>query len=123
MSQMNSDKLFEHLLQNDQVGKPSQAVGDRLMYSFLLKSGGLKTRQNSFVSFFFWLLSTQSIGLKTGLVAAALVISLMNSPISLESVKIASIDSLSTNHVLNVLVADSTRLMQSIDSIQTYNLN
>jgi len=120
MNKKNSDQLFAHLLQDDQVGKPDRAIGNRLMYSFLLKSSGSKPRQNSFTNFFRWLLSTQSIGLKTGLAATILLFSLMNSHFRLETVKITDNDSLFTKRVL---VADSTRLIQSIDSIHINNLN
>jgi hypothetical protein len=119
MSKKSSDKLFAHLLQNDQIGKPDRAIEERLMYSFLLKSSGSKTKQNSFANFFGWLFSAQSIGLKTGLTAGILFFMVVNSHFSVESEKINCNDSLSTQRVL---VADSTRVIQNIDSIHTYNL-
>jgi hypothetical protein len=120
MSKKKPDQLFARLLQNDQIGEPNKAIEQRLMYSFLLKSSCSKPRQNSFASYFGWLFSAQSIGLKTGLAAVVLLISLMNNHFIIEPGKITGIDSLSSKRVL---VADSTRFIQNIDSIHTNSLN
>jgi hypothetical protein len=120
MSIKNSDQLYTDLLHKDRIGKPDEAIENRLMYSFMLKSSFLKSRQNSFASFFGWLLSTQSIGLKTALVSVLLFISLMNNQINNNSGNITGNDSLLTKRVL---VADSTRVIQNIDSIRTDSLN
>jgi len=90
------------------------------MYSFMLKSSFIKARQNSFVSFFGWLLSAQSIGLKTAMVSVILFVSLMNNQINSNSGNITGVDSLFTKRVL---VADSTRVLQNIDSTQIDSLN
>jgi hypothetical protein len=120
MTKKNPDQLLGQLLQNDRIGKPDQAIEDRLMYSFLLKAGQQKVRQNSFVSFFGWLFSAQSLGLKTGLVSVILFFSVMNNQISIESGKVTAADSLFTKRVL---VADSTSFIQTIDSIRPDSLN
>jgi hypothetical protein len=120
MSNKDSDKIFARLLQEDHIGEPDHAIEQRLMYSFLLKSGGSRTRQNSFAGFFGWLFSVQSFGLKTGVTAIILTFSVMNSHLSFESAKIGSNDSLFTKRVL---MADSIRLIQSIDSIHINELN
>ena len=120
MSKKNSDQLFTDLFQKDRIGEPDQAIEKRLMYSFMLKSSITKPRQNSFASFFGWIFSAQSLGLKTGLATVVLFISLMNSHISLESVKLAGNDSISAK---KVLTADTLRLFQGIDSIHYNSLN
>lgn len=120
MSKRNSDQFYTDLLQRDKIGEPDRAIEDRLMYSFLLKSSFIKSKQNSFTSFFGWLLSAQSIGLKTALVSVILFISLMNNQIDNNSGDIIGVDSLFTKRVL---VADSTRVFQNIDSTRTDPLN
>ncbi len=120
MIKRNQDQLFAELLLNDRVGTPDPAIEDRLMYFFLLKSGASKPRQNSFASFFGWLFSVQSLGLKTGLVSVILFFSVMNSQISIESGTVTATDSLFTKRVL---VADSTSIIQSVDSIRPDTLN
>jgi len=116
----NQDKMFAQLFNNDHVGEPDKATEDRLMYSFLLKSGRSKVRQNSFGSFFGWLFSTQSLGLKTGLVSVVLFFSVINNQLNIDSGTITSTDSLFSKRVL---VADSTSFIQTIDSIRTDSLN
>ena len=120
MNKKNSDLLFAQLLRNDQIGKPDQAVEDRLMYSFLLKSARSKPRQNSFSGFLGWLFSAQSLGLKTGLVSLVLFFSVINNQLKIGSGTISSADSLL---VKRVLAADSTSFIQPIDSIRNDNLN
>lgn len=120
MNKKNSDQLFTELLRNDQVGEPAKAIEDRLMYSFLLKNCGFKLKQNSFISFFGWIFSAQSLGLKTGLVSVILFFSIVNNQFNFESGTINSSDSLFTKRVL---VADSTNFIQTVDSIPTDSLN
>ncbi len=120
MMKKNQEQLFAELLQNDRVGKPDQAIEDRLMYSFMLKSGASKPRQNSFASFFGWVFSAQSLGFKTGLVSVILFFSVMNNQISIESGKVSASDTVFTRRVL---VADSTNFIQSLDSIRPDSLN
>jgi len=120
MKNINQDQMFAELLRKDQVGEPNKGIEDRLMYSFLLKNSGSKLKQNSFVSFLGWLFSTQSMGLKAGLVSVMLFFSVMNNQISLESGKVTATDSLFTKRVF---VADSTNFIQTIDSIRTDSLN
>lgn len=120
MNKKNSDQLFAQLLQNDRVGKPDQAIEDRLMYSFLLKSREAKTRQNSFASFIGWLFSAQSLGLKTGLVSVVLFFSVINNQLNIDSGNVSVTDSL---FVKRVLVADSTSFTQTVDSIRNDSLN
>jgi hypothetical protein len=122
MSKKNSDQLFARLLQNDSIGKPDETVEQRLMYSFLLKSGGSKQRQNSMSGFLGlgWLVSTQSIGLKIALVSVVLFFSLINNQNNTESKTNIGNDSLTAKRVL---VADSTVFKQSLDSIFPNSLN
>lgn len=117
---MDQDQLFNRLLKHDQVGEPDKGIEDRLMYSFMLKSSRAKIRQNSFASFFGWAFSAESLGLKTGLVSVILFFSLMNHQINLESGKVTANDSLFNSRVL---VADSTAIIQSIDSISKERLD
>jgi len=120
MTKKNSDQLFTDLLRNDQIGEPSKAIEDRLMYSFMLKNSRMKLKQNSFANFFGWLFSVQSLGLKTGLVSVILFVSVMNNHINISSGAISCSDSIDTKRVL---VADSTSFIQSIDSLRTDSLN
>ncbi len=120
MRKMNQDQKLAQLIRNDRVGEPDKAIEDRLMYAFLLKSGSSKPRQNSFANFFGWLFSTQSLGLKTGIVSVILFFSVMNTQINIESGKVTATDSLFTKRVL---VADSTNFIQTVDSIRPDSLN
>jgi len=120
MNKKNPDQLFSHLLQSDQVGTPDRGIEDRLMYSFMLKSGKSKLRQSSFSNFFGWVLSVQSLGLKTGLVSVVLFLSIMNNQLSFDPGKVTLSDSLS---IQRVLVADTTNFIQTLDSIKTDSLN
>jgi len=120
MKNMNQDQLFAELLRNDQVGEPDKAIEDRLMYSFLLKNSSSKLKQNSFVNFFGWIFSAQSLGLKTGLVSVVLFLAVMNNQLTTEPGKISGSDSIFSKRVL---VADSTNFIQTIDSICTDSLN
>ena len=120
MNKKNQDQMFAQLLQNDRVGEPDKAIEDRLMYSFLLKNSGSKLKQNSFVSFFGWLFSAQSLGLKTGLVSLVLFFSVINNQINIDSGTITGNDSVFSKRIL---VADSTMFIQSFDSIRTDSLN
>lgn len=120
MKKNNQDQLFTELLRNDQVGEPDKAIEDRLMYSFLLKNSGSKIKQNSFASFFGWVFSAESIGLKTGLVSLILFFSVINNQLNFEPAKTAANDSL---FIQRVLVADTAHLILSIDSIRNDSLN
>lgn len=120
MYNKNQDQLFAELLKNDKVGEPDKAVEDRLMYSFLLENSSLKVRQNSFGSFFGWIFSAQSLGLKTGLVSLILFFSVMNNQISIEPGAMDGNDSLL---IKRVLLADSTSFIQFPDSIRADSLN
>lgn len=120
MNNKNQDQLFAELLKNDQVGQPDQAIGDRLMYSFLLKNSSSKVKQNSFGNFFGWIFSAKSLGLKTGLVSLILFFSVLNNQISIEPGTMAGNDSLL---IKRVLLADSTSFIQFPDSIRTDSLN
>lgn len=120
MIKKDHEQFYSGLLKNDQVGKPDAAIEDRLLYSFMLKSGASKPRQNSFASFFGWLFSVQSLGLKTGLLSVILFFSVMNNQIGIESGSVTATDSLFTKRVL---VADSTSIIQNIDSIRPDSLN
>ena len=120
MNKRNQDQVFSQLLHNDQVGKPDSGIEERLMYSYLLKSRDSKLRQNSFSSFFGWLVSFQNIGLKIGLVSMVLFISVMNNQLPFSPGSINGSDSLCTQRVL---VADTTNFIQPLDSIRTDSLN
>ncbi|MFY9154191.1 MAG: hypothetical protein WAO52_19380 [Prolixibacteraceae bacterium] len=114
------DKILSELLRNDRVGEPDQAIEDRLMYSFLLKSGNAKQKQNSFSSFLVWIFSMQSLGLKTGLVSVVLFFSVMNNQFTFDSSKIHGADSISNQRFL---VADTAHYIQNIDSLRRDSLN
>ena len=120
MNKRNPDQLYSQLLQADQVGMPESGIEDRLMYSFMLKSGHSKLRHNSFSNFFGWLLSVQGLGLKAGLVSMVLFFSIMNNHLSLDPGKITGGDTLSSQRVL---IADTTSMIQSLDSIRPDSLN
>lgn len=120
MKKMNRNQFFSHIIRKDYVGEPDKGIEDRLMYSFMLKNSRSRVKQNSFASFFAWIFSTESLGLKTGLVSAILFFSVMNYQINIESDKISSTDSLFTKRVW---VADSTNFIQNIDSIHADSLN
>ncbi|HAH24144.1 MAG TPA: hypothetical protein DCL77_10380 [Prolixibacteraceae bacterium] len=120
MNKSNPDQLFSQLLHADQVGKPDPGIEDRLMYAYLLKSRTSKPRQNSFSSFFGWLLSFQNLWLKTGLVTLVLFFSLMNNQLSLAPGSINASDSLYTQRGL---LADTTNCIQPFDSIRADSLN
>ncbi len=120
MNKKNPDQLFSELLRNDNPGKPDNAIEDRLMYSFLLKSRNSKPRQNSFASFASWLFSVQGLGLKTGLVSMILFFSVMNNQFTFDSGKVCGNDSILSQRVL---LADSAHFIQPIDSLRTDSLN
>jgi hypothetical protein len=90
------------------------------MYSFLLKNSGSKLKQNSFVSFFGWIFSAQSLGLKAGLVSLVLFFSVVNNQINIDSATITGNDSVFSKRIL---LADSTMFIQSFDTIRTDSLN
>ena len=119
MRNMNQDQFFAELLRNDQVGEPDNAIEKRLEYSFMLKNSRSNLRQNSFGNFFGWIFSGQSLGLKAGLVSVALTFFVMNSQLNFEPGKIGGNDSISTQRIL---LADSTHLIQPIDSIRKDSL-
>ncbi|OFX52835.1 MAG: hypothetical protein A2066_15325 [Bacteroidetes bacterium GWB2_41_8] len=116
----NQDQLFAQLLCNDRIGEPDNAIEDRLMYSFLLKNSSSKVKQNSFASFFNWLFSAQSLGLKTGLVSLVLFFSVINNQLNIDAGTITTTDTLFSKRVF---VADSTSFIQTLDSIRTDSLN
>lgn len=120
MKKMNRHQLLSHLIRKDHVGEPDKAIEDRLMYSFMLKNSRSRIKQNSFASFFAWIFSAESLGLKTGLVSAVLFFSVMNYQNNIESGNISSNDSLFTKRVL---VADSTNFIQNLDSIHADSIN
>lgn len=120
MNKRNPDQFFSQLLQNDQVGTPDTGIEDRLMYSYLLKSRVSKLRQNSFSSMFRWFFSFQNLWLKTGLVSLFLFFSVMNNQLLLTPGAITGSDSLYSQRAL---LADTTHLIQPLDSIRTDSLN
>jgi hypothetical protein len=119
MNRKNQDQLFVELLSNDSIGKPNQAIEDRLMYSFMLKNSQSKLRQNSFSSFFGWIFSVQGLGLKTGLVSVVLFFSLFNQQMNFESTGTVGLDSISNQRTL---LADTAQFIQSVDSIHKDSL-
>lgn len=120
MDKMNSDQLFTELLRNDRIGEPDKAIEDRLMYSFLLKNSGSKVKQNSFASFFGWIFSAQSLGMKTAMVSLVLFFSVFNSQLNFEPGTTATNDSL---FIQRILVADTSHFILPIDSIRNDSLN
>jgi len=119
MNKKNQEQTFSKLLQNDQVGKPDQMIEDRLMYSFLLKNSQSKMKQNSFVNFFSWIFSFQSLGLKTGLVSVVLFFSVMNNQFTFDVSKTSSNDSILSQRIL---LADTAHFIQNVDSIRKDSL-
>ena len=119
MKNSNDDQMLKQLIQNDQIGEPDRVVEDRLMYSFLLKSGHLKQKQNSFSNFLLWLFSLQSMGLKTGLVSVVLFFSVTNKQFTFESSKFHGNDSISNQRTL---LADTAHFTQTVDSIRKDSL-
>jgi hypothetical protein len=120
MTKKNSDQLFTQLLQNDRVGKPDQAIEERLMYSYMLKSGKSKVRQNSFASFFGWMLSGRGVAFKAAVVSLVVYFSVYTNPGFFEAGKLSAGDSLSYHRTL---VADSAHFNQLIDSLRVDSLN
>lgn len=120
MKNKKMDQFLSHLIRKDHVGQPEKGIEDRLMYSFMLKNSRSGVKQNSFASFFAWAFSTESLGLKAGLISAILFFSVMNYQTNIELGNIMSNDSLFTKRVL---VADSTNIIQPIDSIHADSLN
>lgn len=120
MKRKNADDLFSDLLRNDRVGQPAKEVEDRLMYSFLLKSSTAKPRQNSFAGFAGWVFSGHGLGLKTALVSVVLFFTLFNSQFTFDSGRISAADTINSRRVL---LADTTLMIQNIDSIRADSLN
>lgn len=120
MKKMNRNEMFAKILQKDKVGEPDNSIEDRLMYSFLLKNSSSKLKQNSFSSFFGWIFSAQSLGLKTGLVTVILFFSVFNNQLNFEPGTTATNDSL---FIQRILVADTSHLILPIDSIRNDSLN
>lgn len=120
MDKKNHDQLFVELLSNDYVGEPDMAIEDRLAYSFLLKNSGSRLKQNSFASFFGWVFSARSLGIKTALVSLVLFFSVFNNQLPFETGKTAASDSL---FIQRVLVADTAHLILPIDSLKRDSLN
>ena len=119
MKKMNRNEMFAELLQKDQVGEPDKTIEDRLMYSFLLKNSGSKLQQNSFVNFFGWIFSAQSLGLKTGLVSVVLFFSVFNTQFTFDSGRISGNDSITNQRIL---LADTAHFIQTVDSIRKDSL-
>ncbi|MGE5449654.1 MAG: hypothetical protein ACM3PR_14945 [Bacteroidales bacterium] len=120
MKKRNMEQFLSRLIRKDHVGEPDKGIEDRLMYSFMLKNSRSRIKQNSFAGFFGWVFSTESLGLKTGLISAILFFSVMNYQFNMEAGNITASDSLFSKRVL---VADSTSIIQTLDSIHTDSLN
>jgi hypothetical protein len=120
MTKKNPDQLLTQLLQNDRIGKVDPSVEDRLMYSFLLKTGRQKARQNSFASFVGWIFSGQGLGLKTAMVSVVLFFSVFNNQFTFDTGKISVNDSIANQRIL---VADSAHFIQLVDSLRVDSLN
>lgn len=120
MNRRESDQMFDRLLQNDRVGNPDPGIEDRLMYSYMLKSGRLKVKQNSFASFFGWIFSAKGIGVKVATISLVIFLSAFNNQYFFEGGKIGAADSLSTQRSL---VADSAHFIQLVDSLRVDSLN
>jgi hypothetical protein len=120
MAKKNSDQMFAQLLRNDNVGKPDRAIEDRLMYSYMLKSGRSKVRQNSFASFFGWMFSGQGLALKIATISLVVFFSVVNTQNFFESGKISASDSIYSQRTL---VADSAHFIQLVDSLRVDSLN
>jgi hypothetical protein len=112
MKRKNADDLFSDLLRNDRVGQPAKEVEDRLMYSFLLKSSTAKPRQNSFAGFAGWVFSGHGL--------VVLFFTLFNSQFTFDSGRISAADTINSRRVL---LADTTLMIQNIDSIRADSLN
>lgn len=119
MNKRNQEQILAGLLRADKVGEPDKAIEDRLMYSYLLKNGKSKVRQNSLSGFLGWIFSFQGLGLKTGLVSVVLFFSLMNNQFTFEPSGISGIDSTSNQRIL---LADTAHFIQTVDSIRKDSL-
>ena len=120
MTKKNPDQLFADLLQNDSVGQPDRAIEDRLMYSFLLKSGKSTVRQNSFASFFGWMFSAQGVGVKIATISLVVFFSVIHTQNYFGSDGINGSD---TSMQERSLVADSAHFIQLVDSLRVDSLN
>jgi hypothetical protein len=120
MTKKNPDQLFADLLQNDSVGQPDRAIEDRLMYSFLLKSGKSTVRQNSFASFFGWMFSAQGVGVKIATISLVVFFSVIHTQNYFGSDGLNGSDA---NMQERSLVADSAHFIQLVDSLRVDSLN
>ena len=120
MTKKNSDQMFAQMLRNDNVGKPDRAIEDRLLYSYMLKSGKSKVRQNSFASFFGWMFSGQGLGVKFATISLVVFFSAINTQSFFEAGKIGASDSIYSQRTL---VADSAHFIQLVDSLRVDSLN
>lgn len=75
----NMDKKLFQLFGDDNIGNPKSEIEDRLMYTFMLKSGTSTIRQNSFAGFSSWLFSFKNIGVKTAVLSCLFIFTMMNS--------------------------------------------
>lgn len=76
---MISDKELSSIFNQDAANHlPNEAIRERLEYSFMVKSRGYKTTQNSFLGLFAWLFSWSNLPLKAAMVSIVLLFSLVN---------------------------------------------
>lgn len=120
MNKKNMDQLLSEVIRKDEVGKPNGAIEDRLMYSYMLKSGKSKVKHNSFTSFFGWMFSAQGVGVKMATISLVVFFSVIHTQNFFESGGINSSDSLSHERSL---VADSAHFIQLVDSLRVDSLN
>ena len=76
-----NDKELAGLFEKDANGVvPDSAVGKRLAYTFMLKSSGVKVKQNSFLGMFTWFFSWSHLPAKAALVSLILLVPLFKIP-------------------------------------------
>jgi hypothetical protein len=101
---------FRSIIQKDNPEIcPNPATQERLNYYFRLQHSKQKVYSNNFLSFFSWVLSGESLILKTGLVFFIAAFFVIKSPITQDS-SILTGDSCTTNAVLvdtNAFVRDT----------------
>ena len=80
MNNKMSDSQLNELFKNDALRcSPDPAVKSRLDYTFMLKEGQGKIRQNSFTEVFAWFFSVKNIPVAATFFMAVLLLSVLNS--------------------------------------------
>lgn len=74
-----TDQEIAGIFEKDATGiVPDATIQERLEYTFMVKSSGYKTAQNSFFGMLTWLFSWSQIPLKAALVSVVVLLSIIN---------------------------------------------